>query len=361
MKPLNQWFKGLTLPDRDRAARCQSPGLAAYHWTGSTPRQDDVRDISCTGVFLLTEERWQPGTVVALTLQKKGPPEESSERRITLQAKPVRSDKNGVGLCFIPPKDLDAGLWESLLAGVPDDMEPDDILREFRMAEALAFLRRISPTAGADVRRMLCGGLSNLRALSAVEIALKAKELVAQRHDIDEVHAHPRIVVRILEDGSWANEASTQQLWAGLLVSSCTQDENDESNMYSVDLFSKLAATHVRALAAACKGATTFLSADGSVSALPFICTREEIIKITGWHDLVRIERDLAHMADLGLLERKIKSLGLSPLDEADITPTPLALRLFARCNGHQGAAQEFYNAVPAHAHSFVNSLSAQM
>ncbi len=355
MKPLNQWFKGLTLPEAQRAGRCQSPGLAAYHWTGSTPRQDDVKDISCTGIFLLTEERWQPGTVVALTLQKKGPPEESSERRVNLQAKAVRWDKNGVGLFFIPPKDLDAGLWESLLTGVPDEVEPDDVLREFRMADALAFLRRISPNAAADARRMLCGGLSNLRALSAVETILRAKELVVQKHDIEQVRAHPRIVVRILEDGSWTNDASTQQLWAGLLAASCTHDENDESTMYYVDLFSKLAATHVRTLAAACKGATTFLSGDGSVSALPFICTREEIVKITGWHDLVRIERDLAHMADLGLQERKIKSASLSPLDEADITPTPLALRLFARCNGHQGAVQEFYNAVSPRVHALVD------
>ncbi|MGA7858749.1 MAG: PilZ domain-containing protein [Terracidiphilus sp.] len=356
MKPLNQWFKGLTLPEPVRAERRQSPGLSAYHWTGSTPRQDDIRDISCTGVFLLTEERWNPGTVVSLTLQKKGPPEESPDRRVTLQARSVRWDKNGVGLSFVPPKDLDAGLWASLAATIPNELEPDDVLREFRMAEALAFLRRICPAASADARRMLCGGLSNLRALSGVEIALRARELVAARNDIEAMRAHPSVVVRILEDGSWADEGWIQQLWAGLLAASCTNDENDASNIYFVDLFSKLAATHVRALASACKGAKKFVSSDGSICAKPFVCTREEIIKITGWHDLVRIERDLAHMTDLGLLERNVKSASLAPLEDADISPSPLALRLFARCNGHQGSAQEFYGVVSMGAPALANS-----
>jgi hypothetical protein len=223
------------------------------------------------------------------------------------------------------------------------------------MADALAFLRRVSPAAAGDARRLLCGGLSNFRALSGVEIALRAKEMLAGRNDIEGLRAHRRIVVRILEDGSRADEAWIQQLWAGLLATSCTKDENNESNMYFVDLFTKLAVTHVRVLAAACSRAPKVLSADGSVSAEPFVCTRDEVIKITGWHDLARIERDLLHMTDLGLLEKKVKSADFSALDEANLTPSTLALRLFARCSGHQEEVQEFYDAVSMDANSLVN------
>lgn len=354
MKPFNRWFGKISLPDPLRPERRQSPGLCAYHSTGSTPKQDDVRDISCTGVYIFTEERWIPGTLVSLTLQRKGPPQESSDHRITLQAKAVRWGNDGVGLSFALPANLDRSLWESLLACTPDEVEPEDVLKEFRMAEALAFLSRICPPAAKDVRSLLCGGLSNYRALSAVKIALKAEELFASGPDADKMRAPSSLVVRILEDGSWADEEWILHLWAGLLATSCTKDENDEPNHSFVDLFSQLAATHVHVLGVACKGATKVISEDGSVSAQPLVCAREEIIKITGWHDLSRIERDLEHMTDLGLLERCVKSSSFAPLEEAHITPSSLALQLYARCNGHRGAPGDFYSAVSPGVPSFV-------
>ena len=47
--------------------------FAAYRWDGSGLAQEMVRDISSTGLFLLTKERWQPGTILTLTLQREGP------------------------------------------------------------------------------------------------------------------------------------------------------------------------------------------------------------------------------------------------------------------------------------------------
>ncbi|MFZ0745812.1 MAG: hypothetical protein WAM85_15490 [Terracidiphilus sp.] len=343
MRPLNRWFTNKQVLSVRRAERRQAPGLAACHWNGSVLKQDDIRDISCTGVYLLTNERWVPGTLVSLTLQKKFSPEEISGHRIALQAKAVRCGDDGVGLSFVPHQELDRHLWESLLECSPNQMEPEDVLREFRMAKALAFLSRTCPPATEEVRSLLCGGLSNFRALSAVEIALKAEEFVDSWPNGDTMRAHPHLVLRILEDGSWADEDWILHMWGGLLATSCTYEGQDESNLFFVHLFSQLAATHVRVFAAACKGSSKVVEQDGSVSSEPLLCTREEIIKTTGWHDLVRIERDLEHMSDLGLLEKNIKSSSFSPLDEANITPSPLALKLYAHCNGYPGAPQEFY------------------
>jgi hypothetical protein len=60
-------------------------------------------------------------------------------------------------------------------------------------------------------------------------------------------------------------------------------------------------------------------------------------------HDLVKIDRNLLQLFDLGLIPERMKSQFFSFSEDADITPTPFALELFARCSGHRGATQGFY------------------
>lgn len=343
MNALNSWFNKPLLPNRNRAERRTSPGLAAYHWTGSDPKQESIRDISSTGVYLLTEERWPPGALVSLTLQRYGPPEKSSERRISVQARAVRWGEDGVGMSFVLPSGMDLRLWESPRKSVVDAPEPEEILHEFRMAGALAFLLRICPSATDEVKQLLREGLSNYRVDSAVEIALKAEKLIAPDPNADKLLAPSKLVMRILEDGSWAEYEWIQQLWAGLLATSCTLEGKDESNLTFVDLFSQLTAIHTRIFAGACTRASKVMARPGWITARTHTCTAEEMIQITGSHDLVRIDRDIEHLCNLGLLAKRVKSSFFSLMDETNITPTNLGLNLYARCSGHRGTPEDFY------------------
>ncbi len=97
------WFARLFDRDRRRAERKPSTELAAYFWTGSTPVKHNVRDISETGMYLLTEERWHPGTVLMMTLQS--PHATGDERVIAVQSKAVRTGEDGVGIAFVLPDD----------------------------------------------------------------------------------------------------------------------------------------------------------------------------------------------------------------------------------------------------------------
>jgi hypothetical protein len=343
MNPMSSWSDKSSLPPRKRAERRPVPELAAYHWSGAGLRQEGVKDISSTGLYVLTQERWLPGEMVSVTLQRKGPPEQLSDRRITLKTTAVRWGEDGVALSFVFPEDLDVRLWDSPLKLTTEHTEPEDILREFRVAEALAFLNHICPIATEATHSLLREGLSNYRVAAAVEIALKAEEGLAAVTDADGLRVSPRLLIRILEDGSWAEADWIQQLWAGILISSATMDGRDESNLPFVDLLSQLTHIHVRIFVAACTRTTKFVSGVGRLSSRPFSCTTEEIMKITGSRDLIRIERDVAHLTDLGLLEPKAKSRFFMAVDEANITPTSMGLQLYARCRGHRGPSQDFY------------------
>jgi hypothetical protein len=89
--------------DRRRTERLSDPRLVAYYWDGGAPRAHDIRDISPTGFYLLTEERWYPGTQVMILLQRMGDAETDPERSITVNAEVVRFGKDGIGFALAAP------------------------------------------------------------------------------------------------------------------------------------------------------------------------------------------------------------------------------------------------------------------
>lgn len=349
MNFLRNLFTDPPAPPQRRAVRRFAPGLAAYHGSGADQKQGQVRDISAAGIYLVTDERWEPGTVIPLTLQPRDLVVESANRQITLQAKAVRTGTDGIGLCFVPPDELDMDAWVRLMDSAVDESEPDDIVGQFRTADAIAFLSHLSSSAETAVRLLIRGGLSNRRVANAVDLALIAKNKLSICEDRAELRAHEHVVLRITEDGSWADEDAIQQLWAGLLASSCMREPADESSLFLIDLFSQLAPIHVRILAAACQMVAKHISQTSVSASEQLICSADEIMKISGSRDLIRIERDILHLSELGLIESRSKSSTLCLINEANVTPTDLGLELYARSHGHRGALEDFYRAeVPA-------------
>jgi len=97
---LTRLLRGDEEPEDPRlAVRKSLPGLIAYYFNGGMPTAQEVRDMSPTGLYIVTSERWYPGTVVRLTLTDRHHP--SVERSITVNAKAVRWGSDGVGLEFI--------------------------------------------------------------------------------------------------------------------------------------------------------------------------------------------------------------------------------------------------------------------
>jgi hypothetical protein len=291
----------------------------------------------------LTKERFAPGDTISLTLQRRGPLEGNFERRVAVLARAVRWGEDGIALSFVLPPGMDLRLWQSPLKSSAEQTEPEDILREFRMAGALAFIGRLCPNAGDDFKRLMREGLSNYRVASAIEIALRAERLLSFGQNPDKMRAPSNLVLRTLEDGSWADAEATQQLWAGLLATSCTLSGRDDSNLVFISLLSQLTASHVRILTAACTKGSKFMSSMERLSSRPIKLTAPDMVQITGTRDMVRILRDLEYLVDLGLLTTSVKSASFSPLEGIQLAPTSLGLQLFARCHGHRGATEDFY------------------
>jgi hypothetical protein len=148
MKSLKQFWEQLFSKDRRRAVRQASPELAAHYWNGGAPVEHSVRDISSTGLFLLTKERWYPGTLMVITLQKRDEAEDSPDRSIAVQAKAVRSGSDGVGLEFVvlDPQDPRRGM--SMLAEGADRKMLDRFLEGFGADNGFVVIKYIFPVTG---------------------------------------------------------------------------------------------------------------------------------------------------------------------------------------------------------------------
>ena len=126
---------GSRKPELRKAPREPLPGLAAYYWTGAAPKAHSVRDISSTGLFVVTEERWYPGTLVLMTLQETDGREDSAERSISVHSRAVRWGNDGVGLQFIPKDAPEARKGLNTLAHGVDRKELEQFLERLLRKE----------------------------------------------------------------------------------------------------------------------------------------------------------------------------------------------------------------------------------
>ena len=99
--PFRNWFKRWWSPDARKAPRQPAPRLSAYYWNGGTPNAHNIRDVSSTGLYLLTEDRWYPGTLILMTLQDLNGVKNGSKPVISVKVRAVRWGDDGVGLQFV--------------------------------------------------------------------------------------------------------------------------------------------------------------------------------------------------------------------------------------------------------------------
>jgi uncharacterized protein len=100
--------------DRRGSKRHPLPGLVAYYWTGGAPQAFHIADISTNGLYLLTDERWFPGTMILMTLQRTNTEGDDPDDFISVLTKVIRWGSDGAGLSFIPSNTMDINRGEPL-------------------------------------------------------------------------------------------------------------------------------------------------------------------------------------------------------------------------------------------------------
>lgn len=102
---MKRWLEQLIAKDKERrrAERQPAPPLVVYYWDGAAPAAHAVLDVSLTGMYLATEQRWYPNTLIRMTVVRTLKATGDPDRSIQLTGRMVRSESDGVGLAFVLP------------------------------------------------------------------------------------------------------------------------------------------------------------------------------------------------------------------------------------------------------------------
>jgi hypothetical protein len=320
-----------------RAERRPAAGLSALYKSDSALTPSGVKDISATGLYLVTEKQLTTGELITLTLQEEAQPGSGSELQISIQAQVARQGDDGIGLAFVLPPGFDPKLWEVLVRNISTLTDKDQIAHVFHTLRAILFLYRLCQSGAEEVLQLTSGVLDSDRAETLARIAFLAENLLAAEPDADRMRAHPKLVARILSEGSWTADELTKQLWAGLLVSSCSVDAPNDSNGVLVDLLIQITPVQAKIFTYACERALDPPPDAESSPSTSVVLTPEEMIQITGVTDPYRNATDLAYLFNLGLIEKVFDFTSYHDVVEFDISPTTLALELYKHCHCRRG------------------------
>jgi hypothetical protein len=336
MTTLNQWktwVKKLGYAEKPRAERRAPEGITARPRNRATAKPATVRDISSTGLQLLTEERWPVGELVSLSVEVERLSENPSEPQITVQAKVMRHTGDGVGLRFVLPEGLDPEIWAALLTSAILLEGPKDALYTLKVLRAVLFVSRLCHAEGREAIMLLGGELDQHRTSKAIEITHRAEDLLDAEPDTDKMRADPKLIKSILKDGSWS-DGLTEQMWAGLLASSCTASGKDDSNKAFAGLVVNISNTQCRIFLSACRKARELGAGTGKSDAGRVTCTPKQMVRLSGMVDVGRIGTDVSRLFNAGVLEKNFDFTSYIPTESFDVTPTPLGMELYQRCKG---------------------------
>jgi hypothetical protein len=174
-----------------------------------------------------------------------------------------------------------------------------------------------------------------------IKIAHRAKVLLDQNSVAEKV-LPPGFLIPLLDKTGNVNQPELQEMWAGLLASSCSNDETDETNLIFMNLLSQLS------------------SSQAKIISLPFIegqyspyqyddmeyttieKERSELINYAGLSNWGILRRELEHLDSLGLVAAG-DTIGSNPqASYVELRYEEAAFRLYMRCQGYTGKLHDF-------------------
>ena|ERR1035437_8083069 len=209
-----------------------------------------------------------------------------------------------------------------------------------------AFLSRICLPAAEEFGLLLQDKVRGWRGNNVAKIVEEAEKLIGSRASED-LNGHPRIVHKILENGSWSDDDVVRKMWAGLLASSCTKDGKNDENIVFVNILNQLTSAQVKITNFACIKANKYLSEVGLLYAEEFTIDQKIMLAVAEINDVNRLDRELDCLRILELIGAGAfagSGGGLDPITGmVNLCPSCVAMQLFVKSQGFMGTPAEFW------------------
>lgn len=200
------------------------------------------------------------------------------------------------------------------------------------------FLKSVCVPALDEIGLLLRDKVRHWRLKNILSILDKAKGKIHFENEELKIQAHPRVALAIIENGSLIDNDEVQEMWAGLFVSSCTKDGQEDENLIFIDILKQLTLAEARILKFASESARKIIYKNGLIIGDHLTLDSITLMEISGINEIHRLDRELDHLRSMELIGSGLGSGGFNADDEslvADISPTSLALNLYVRSQGH--------------------------
>ncbi len=205
-----------------------------------------------------------------------------------------------------------------------------------------SFLSYICIDIANELKEMSKDPSVNWRFQNIISIIEKAKFRLDYDFQKPIMKLNSKVGFELIHNASKESSSELQDYWAGLLITSLSNDAVDDSGIIYVKLLNELTSDQVKMLNYACRNAKTVKTDNGLIFSDNISLSFEEMSEIFNIDDVNKLDYLLDHLRALSVLTPN----GGFSSDEnhlnADFTPTALAINLFSRCNGISGNPVDF-------------------
>ena len=178
------------------------------------------------------------------------------------------------------------------------------------------------------------------RLKNTIAIMKETKRLLEDRGGTEGLVVHPRIIMKVFDEGSFVEDTEVQKMWAGLLASSCTKNNKNDINLIFLNILTNITTSQARIINLAFKKDYKLYK---KYPNLYYTVIDKETSKLLQQADLPNSGMLLCvldHLGSLGLLSYHLS--GHVQRQFVHICFEDSALQLYARCHGHSGTLDEF-------------------
>jgi hypothetical protein len=184
-------------------------------------------------------------------------------------------------------------------------------------------------------------------ACNLISMMKNLKEKLAACNVPSGATADPRMVQMVMEKAQWIEDSVVQEMWVGLLSSSCTPEGDDDSNLIFTTLLAGMTKLQARILRYACEIADKVEGPEHLIYANRLMIEIEKLAEVSGESDIQRLDRELEYLRAVSLLDQARGGILPHAPKHTLLTPTALALHMYVRCQGSRLTPLEFFRRIP--------------
>jgi hypothetical protein len=213
---------------------------------------------------------------------------------------------------------------------------------------ASALLSRLCLPAAEELGLMFKDKVRYWRLKNIINIVNKMPTKISIDMNTLQLAVHPRIVNEVMENGSWCEDESLQEMWAGLLAASCKDNGNDTNILFTQKL-KVLTTIQAKIINAVCEVCQVDLYDNDLIHGRNVHLTLDNLIEITGCSNVDQLDTELDSLrANEFITSDRLEGSGgfditSNPL-VANLEPTAILLNLYAKTQGFNGPLKAFYH-----------------